>query len=226
MSGNAGVAWRIRGRDVKWVIILAVYFGIGSFFMVFTMARLEISLAVRESVGHKSPWWFAMLAWVMVLGTSILLWPVLLKGWFAKAHCVRGVFPGGDGYRVLQKRLRLIDALRREMDGYLIETMGGHAAAQRAQTCQSTEMKMEKVHLFCCPFCGSKQAVRISYGYPFPETMQLVAAGKIALGGCCISKNSPNRECPDCKKSWVGQDGEEVFEEEFPVRVSTSKRSH
>lgn len=87
-------------------------------------------------------------------------------------------------------------------------------------------MKMEKVHLFCCPFCGSKQAVRISYGYPFPETMQLVAAGKIALGGCYISKKSPNRECPDCKKSWVGQDGEEVFEEEFPVRVSTSKRSH
>jgi len=87
-------------------------------------------------------------------------------------------------------------------------------------------LQMEKVHLFCCPFCGSKRALMISYGYPCDETMQLSGAGKIELGGCIVTKNSPNRKCPDCKKSWVGRDGEEVFEEEFPVRVRASKRSH
>ena len=104
---------------MKWFIILGVYVGSGLFFMVFTMARLEIILSVRESVGHKSPLWVKALAWSLISGTSILIWPVLLKGWFAKAHSIRGIFPGGDGYQMLQQRLRMIDAVRRETDGYL-----------------------------------------------------------------------------------------------------------
>ena len=104
---------------MNWLAILTVYVGTGLCFMFLTMARLEIILAVRQSVGHKSPWWFKALAWGLIAGTSILLWPVLLKGWFAKARSIRGIFPGGDGYQMLEQRLRMIDAVRRETDGYL-----------------------------------------------------------------------------------------------------------
>lgn len=106
---------------MKWFIILAVYLGIGLFFIVCTMARLEITLAIRQSTSHRSPGWFKALAWGLISGTSILIWPVLLKGWFAKAHSIRGIFSGGDGYKILQQRVRTINGIRREMGGYMSE---------------------------------------------------------------------------------------------------------
>jgi|GEM_PF-856578 hypothetical protein len=106
---------------MKWFIFIAGYLGAGLLVLVFTMARLEIILAVRESVGRKLPLWFKALAWGLILGASILLWPVLLKGWFTKAQSFRGIFPGGDGYQLLHQRLRMMDGVRREMDGYLPE---------------------------------------------------------------------------------------------------------
>lgn len=210
---------------MQWFYILAAYFGPGLFILVFTLARLEIILAVRESVGRKSPWWFAMLAWGLIMGASILLWPILLKGWFAKSKSFRGIFPGGDGYQMIQQRLRMIDGLRREMDGYMSETKVGQAAAQQVLNRPPTEFKKIKAYLFLCPFCGSKKAVQIAYGYPAGDTWQLAADGKVALGGCIITKNSPNRKCPDCNKIWVSGDGEEAFEEEYAIPVCQSGKT-
>ena len=53
---------------MNWLAILTVYVGTGLCFMFFTMARLEIILAVRQSVGHKSPWWFKALTWGLIAG--------------------------------------------------------------------------------------------------------------------------------------------------------------
>lgn len=106
---------------MKWLIILAVYLGIGLFFIVCTMARLEITLAVLQSTSHRSPGWFKALAWGLISGTSILIWPVLLKGWFSKSKNIRGVLPGGHGYQTLQQHVRTINGIRREMGGYMSE---------------------------------------------------------------------------------------------------------
>jgi len=44
-----------------------------------------------------------------------------------------------------------------------------------------------------CPACGSKRIASIMYGYPLfsEELEQKLEAGKITLGGCCISDDDP-----------------------------------
>ncbi len=53
-----------------------------------------------------------------------------------------------------------------------------------------------------CPKCGSKNIVRIVYGYPNAEALEEAKKGNIILGGCCVSDNSPNFHCKDCKYEW------------------------
>lgn len=109
--------------------------------MVCTMARLEINLAVRRSASRRSSGWFKALAWSLILGASILIWPILLKGWFAKAHSIRGIFPGGAGYQRLQQHVRMTDAVRGEMDGYLSKSIGGQTTENTLEpdACQFEE---------------------------------------------------------------------------------------
>jgi len=59
-----------------------------------------------------------------------------------------------------------------------------------------------KENLPNCPKCGSKKVVRIIYGLPSRETFEEAKEGKIILGGCCVSYNSPNFHCKDCKYEW------------------------
>ena len=49
-----------------------------------------------------------------------------------------------------------------------------------------------------CPKCGSLDVVRILYGYPMPETFEAAERGEIALGGCCVSDDDPQRLCKAC----------------------------
>lgn len=51
-----------------------------------------------------------------------------------------------------------------------------------------------------CPACGSRRIARILYGQPvFSEQLRLdMKAGKITLGGCCVSDESPVWQCADC----------------------------
>lgn len=51
-----------------------------------------------------------------------------------------------------------------------------------------------------CPVCGSNRIAYVMYGLPaFSEQlMQEIKAGKIALGGCCISEDNPTWQCADC----------------------------
>ncbi len=50
-----------------------------------------------------------------------------------------------------------------------------------------------------CPKCLGQQIRKIVYGMPASETIDKANAGKIALGGCCFSDESPKWHCATCK---------------------------
>jgi hypothetical protein len=49
-----------------------------------------------------------------------------------------------------------------------------------------------------CPACGSAHVIPIVYGNPSPEDIEEDMAGRIALGGCCITSDDPAWTCRDC----------------------------
>lgn len=55
---------------------------------------------------------------------------------------------------------------------------------------------------FVCPKCGSKNTVRIVYGYPSKKTLEIAKNSKVILGGCIISDNDPAWHCNDCQNRW------------------------
>lgn len=58
-----------------------------------------------------------------------------------------------------------------------------------------------------CPKCGLKKVATIQYGMPIPSAKLEadLAAGKIVLGGCCISNHDPRWRCLEC--------GAEIYED-------------
>jgi hypothetical protein len=46
-----------------------------------------------------------------------------------------------------------------------------------------------------CPECGSRNALPIMYGMPGDEMVEASVAGKVALGGCMVSAESPEWCC-------------------------------
>jgi hypothetical protein len=54
-----------------------------------------------------------------------------------------------------------------------------------------------------CPRCGSRDSVRIVFGYPSPELFEEARQGKVALGGCLIDVDNPTRECRACEHRWT-----------------------
>ena len=54
-----------------------------------------------------------------------------------------------------------------------------------------------------CPVCGkSDEVVRILYGLPTNEAFEDEQAGKLHIGGCCISPNSPKWFRKRCDKEF------------------------
>jgi len=49
-----------------------------------------------------------------------------------------------------------------------------------------------------CPYCGAKDQKEIMYGLPTHEAFVDAEEGKIVLGGCVISNESPRWHCPNC----------------------------
>lgn len=58
------------------------------------------------------------------------------------------------------------------------------------------------VRKYICPSCKAKEGVKIVYGYPSEKTFEARERGEIALGGCCIGDNDPERRCLKCGHEW------------------------
>lgn len=54
-----------------------------------------------------------------------------------------------------------------------------------------------------CFTCGSLDVAKIIYGYPTTEAFKEQEEGKIKLGGCVISEDSPQYHCNKCGESWT-----------------------
>lgn len=63
---------------------------------------------------------------------------------------------------------------------------------------------MEYKPKIICPSCNSKNVAKYLYGMPaFSKKLEKeLEQGKIKLGGCCISDESPQFHCNDCGKEW------------------------
>jgi predicted RNA-binding Zn-ribbon protein involved in translation (DUF1610 family) len=59
---------------------------------------------------------------------------------------------------------------------------------------------MTRKHI--CPACGEKEGVPIMYGYPSHTAIEASERGEVALGGCCIGDNDPERRCLKCEHEW------------------------
>ncbi|MEU4425841.1 hypothetical protein AB0F81_34915 [Actinoplanes sp. NPDC024001] len=46
-----------------------------------------------------------------------------------------------------------------------------------------------------CPDCGAP-GVPLMFGLPAPEAQRAAAEGDLALGGCVVSADAPNWQCP------------------------------
>jgi ribosomal protein S27AE len=49
-----------------------------------------------------------------------------------------------------------------------------------------------------CPACGSEKILSIVYGYPGDELSRDAQAGKVILGGCCVTGDDPIWQCGSC----------------------------
>jgi hypothetical protein len=55
-----------------------------------------------------------------------------------------------------------------------------------------------------CPACGSSRQALLLYGMLelTDELRARLEAGKVALGGCCVSPDHPGWRCLDCRREW------------------------
>jgi hypothetical protein len=49
--------------------------------------------------------------------------------------------------------------------------------------------------------CGGEE-MEIVYGLPGQELAEAAERGEVALGGCIIEDENPNRECRQCGRRW------------------------
>jgi len=58
-----------------------------------------------------------------------------------------------------------------------------------------------------CPQCGSDEVAMIVYGRPTPELEMRAERGEIALDGCEIPEDPPDREGLACHATWRQRHG-------------------
>lgn len=55
---------------------------------------------------------------------------------------------------------------------------------------------------YICPSCRQKTGVDILYGMPTELAFEMAGRGEVALGGCCVDLEGPERECTACGHQW------------------------
>ncbi len=58
-----------------------------------------------------------------------------------------------------------------------------------------------------CPRCHSDEVLPIVYGLPGPELTEASLAGRVALGGCVLFPDAPDRLCRSCRHRWRDLEG-------------------
>lgn len=58
------------------------------------------------------------------------------------------------------------------------------------------------IRKYICPACRQKTGVNIMYGMPSPALFESAGLGEVALGGCLISDDNPERHCTACGAEW------------------------
>lgn len=58
------------------------------------------------------------------------------------------------------------------------------------------------IRKYICPACGEKAGVNIKYGMPSHEAFEASEREEVALGGCVIGDNDPERRCLKCEHEW------------------------
>jgi hypothetical protein len=53
-----------------------------------------------------------------------------------------------------------------------------------------------------CPHCSSSDVVRIVWGFPTLNAFRDAEAGRVALGGCCVTDQDPEWHCMECGKDF------------------------
>ena len=96
---------------MAWIYTLAAYFGAGLFIMVFTSARREISKAIKEMIGFKAPLWVTIIFSVILVLLSLAIWPLFLKGWFAKKPSVMDCLQRNPDFQRQKQLYDLMNAL-------------------------------------------------------------------------------------------------------------------
>jgi hypothetical protein len=59
-----------------------------------------------------------------------------------------------------------------------------------------------RLRKYICLACKHKTGVDILYGMPTPEAFELAGKNLLALGGCCIDLDGPERSCTSCGHEW------------------------
>ena len=61
-----------------------------------------------------------------------------------------------------------------------------------------------------CPSCAELVVpLPIVYGYPSPELFEEAEAGRVRIGGCVISGDDPEYECPICHEAIASDEAAE-----------------
>lgn len=55
-----------------------------------------------------------------------------------------------------------------------------------------------------CPKCGCGSVARIAWSMPAysEELMEDLDAGRVHIGGCCVTGEDPEWHCNDCEHEW------------------------
>jgi rubredoxin len=75
---------------------------------------------------------------------------------------------------------------------------------------EKKEVKKRSKKTRICPKCGLKVVIEIIYGLPSFEGFELAEAGKVILGGCVISEDSPRWHCKKCGHEFDNVLGENI----------------
>ena len=65
---------------------------------------------------------------------------------------------------------------------------------------------------YICPACRQKTGVDILYGMPSYKALEMAKRNEIALGGCCLDLEGPERKCTNCGHEWRIKRKEMKFE--------------